>query len=161
VDEAGGGITPRMAAPFALRPALPYDFAFCRRLYFENTAWIILALDLDMARQHLSFKHQWRVAEVRIITVAGQDAGWMQTEPQADVIFLKQIYLARDFQQQGIGSLVIQGVIEEAACGEKAVTLGVAKINPAQRLYQRLGFRVTHEDLHKLYLRREPDGVAM
>jgi GNAT superfamily N-acetyltransferase len=149
-----------MPVPFALRPALPFDFEFCRRLYFEGSAWIILALDLDMARQRLSFRHQWQAAEVRIITVAGQDAGWVQTEPQDDVIFLKQIYLTRSLQRQGIGSLVIQGVIEEAANTGKAVTLGVAKINPAQRLYERLGFPVTHEDQDKFYMRRQQDGVS-
>jgi ribosomal protein S18 acetylase RimI-like enzyme len=36
------------------------------------------------------------------------------------------------------------------------VTLGVVKTNPAKRLYERLGFRVTNEDERKLYMRREP-----
>jgi len=35
----------------------------------------------------------------------------------------------------------------------------VVKINPARRLYERLGFSVTHEDLHKVYMRREPDRM--
>ena len=47
-------------------------------------------------------------------------------------------------------------LIEEAASTEKAVALAVVKINPARRLYERLGFRVTHEDQHKLYMRRDP-----
>ena len=63
-----------MTAPFGRRAALPCDFEFCRRLYFEGTAWIIRALDLDTVRQRISFAHQWQVAEVRIITVAGEDA---------------------------------------------------------------------------------------
>jgi ribosomal protein S18 acetylase RimI-like enzyme len=29
------------------------------------------------------------------------------------------------------------------------------KINPAVALYERLGFRVTHEDEHKLYMRAD------
>jgi hypothetical protein len=28
------------------------DFAFCRRLYFEEMAWIIDTLNLDTAKQH-------------------------------------------------------------------------------------------------------------
>ena len=40
------------------------------------------------------------------------------------------------------------------------MTLGVVKINPAKWLYDRLGFRITHEDDRKFYMRREPDGVA-
>jgi len=63
------------------------------------------------------------------------------------------------FQRQGIGSRVIRAVIDEATRERKAVTLSVVKINPARRLYERLGFSVTHEDLHKVYMRREPDRM--
>ena len=38
---------------------------------------------------------------------------------------------------------------------QDAVTLGVVKTNPARRLYERLGFRITHEDDRKFYMRRE------
>jgi hypothetical protein len=48
-------------------------------------------------------------------------------------------------------------LIEEAARENKAVTLGVVKTNPARRLYERLGFSVTHEDQYKFYMRRHPD----
>jgi hypothetical protein len=36
----------------------------------------------------------------------------------------------------------------------------VVKINPALRLYERMGFRITHEDDRKLYMRRDPDAEA-
>ena len=39
------------------------------------------------------------------------------------------------------------------------MTLAVVKINPAKRLYDRLGFRVAGEDERKFYMRREP-GTA-
>ena len=32
----------------------------------------------------------------------------------------------------------------------QAVTLGVVKTNPARRLYERLGFRITHADDREL-----------
>jgi ribosomal protein S18 acetylase RimI-like enzyme len=34
------------------------------------------------------------------------------------------------------------------------------KINPALRLYERLGFRITHEDERKFYMKRDPDRAA-
>src|SRR6516164_7677481 len=55
----------------ALRPAQPQDFAFCQRLYFECMGWIIQALKLDVTRHSESFMRQWRLTELRIITVAG------------------------------------------------------------------------------------------
>ena len=50
---------------------------------------------------------------------------------------------------------MVKGLIEEAAKAGQALTLGVVKINPARRLYERLGFRTTHEDERKFYMRRD------
>ena len=138
----------------SLRPAQPEDYAFCRRLYFDNMEWIIQRLNLDVARQREGFSQRWQVAEVRIITVAGEGVGWLQTAPADDAIFLGQLYLDSRFQRQWIGSRVMRILFEEAMLAKKAVTLGVAKINPARRLYERLGCCVTHDDEHKLYMRR-------
>jgi GNAT superfamily N-acetyltransferase len=88
--------------------------------------------------------------------VGSDDTGWLQTTPAGDAIFLGQLYLKARFQRQGIGSRVVRLLIEEAASTGKAVALAVVKINPARRLYERLGFRATHEDQHKIYMRREP-----
>jgi hypothetical protein len=59
------------------------------------------------------------------------------------------------------GRCAVQAIIEEARRAHKAITLGVVKINPARRLYERLGFRITHEDQHKFYMRREPDRMPI
>ena len=139
------------------RLAHPHDFEFCRELYFEGMSWIIESLNLDKARQYESFASQWRLSEVRIIKIATDDVGWLQTAPVDDAIFLGQLYLARAFQNQGIGGQVVQLLIEEATRSRRAITLGVVKINPARRLYERPGFRITHEDQHKVYMRRDPD----
>ena len=56
---------------------------------------------------------------------------------------------------QGIGTQLVKGLIEEAGRAGRAVTLGVMKTNPALRLYERLGFRPTHEDERKYYMRRD------
>jgi GNAT superfamily N-acetyltransferase len=148
-----------MPPAIALRPALAADLAFCRRINHETMRWIVEALfGWDEAEQTRKFDLKWNVEEVRIITVAAGDAwdaGWLQTAPLDDAIFLKQIYLDPLFQRQGIGTRVMQIVIGEAQQQSKAVTLGVVKINPARRLYERLGFHITHDDEYKFYMRRE------
>jgi GNAT superfamily N-acetyltransferase len=141
----------------ATRPAEPEDFDFCQRLYFESMGWIIEALKLDMERHREGFARQWQLAEVHIITIASKDVGWMQTAPAHDAIVLGQLYLEGRVQRQGIGTRVMLALIEEAKLTKKAITLGVVKINPARRLYERLGFRITHEDQHEFYMRLEPD----
>ena len=52
------------------------DFAFCQRIYFDGMGWIIERLQLDMERQYEGFVDQWKAGEVRVIVVAGEDAGW-------------------------------------------------------------------------------------
>jgi GNAT superfamily N-acetyltransferase len=148
--------------PIALRPARAADLAFCRRIDHETMRWIIDELfGWEEARQVDNFARKWRVEEARIITVAAgdawQDAGWLQTAPCDDAILLKEIYLDPPFQRQGIGTRVMQIVIDEAQRQSKAVTLGVVKINPARRLYERLGFHTTHDDEYKFYMRRDVD----
>lgn len=142
----------------ALRPAYPRDFLFCERLYFAEMGNIIAQLGLDMARQRESFARQWHVAEVRIITMSGEDIGWLQSKMTDSALFLGQLYLSGHMQHQGIGTRVLQMLIEEARRVGKPVTLGVVKINPARRLYERLGFKRTHEDEHKVYMRLAPGG---
>ena len=139
----------------SLRPAVTGDIAFCRRLYFEDIAWIIDTLKLDIAKQRENFSIQWRLAEVRIITVAAENVGWSQTASTEDSLFLEQLYLTARFQRQGIGSDVVRALIEEATRARRAINLGVVKISPARRLYERLGFQLTHEDEHKFYMRRD------
>ena len=50
---------------------------------------------------------------------------------------------------------MVKGLIGEAARAGQALTLGVVKIKPALRLYERLGFRTTHEDERKFYMRHD------
>jgi ribosomal protein S18 acetylase RimI-like enzyme len=146
--------------PIVLRPAQAADLTFCRRITHDTMRWIVEQLfGWDEAQQVEKFARQWNVDEVSIITVGGEDAGWLQTAPVEDAVFLKQIYLDRPFQRQGIGTRVMQIVIDEAQRDGKAVTLGVVKSNPARHLYERLGFRTTGEDEYKFYMRRAADAA--
>jgi len=143
--------------PVALRPALDQDFDYCRRLYFGEMEWIIEELHLDSVAQAVSFQQQWSSSQVRIMVLEGVDIGWLQTITQDDELFIAQMIIDRLFQRKGIGTEVMKYLIGEAGCVNQAVRLNVVKINPARRLYERLGFQITHEDDRKFYMKREPD----
>jgi len=140
-----------------LRPGFTTDFEYCRRLYFHEMGWVIEELHLDKVAQETSFRQQWNPTQVRIIALAGTDVGWLQTITGDHELFLAQMFVDGPFQRRGIGTKVIQRVIAEATEFNFAVCLNVVKINPARRLYERLGFRVTHEDDRKFYMKRDPD----
>jgi ribosomal protein S18 acetylase RimI-like enzyme len=140
-----------------LRPARTQDFDYCARLYFNGMKAIIQELNLDVASQVAGFRQQWELTQVRIISLDGADVGWLQSKVLGDTVFLGQLFVDGPFQRQGIGTQVIDR-IGEATRARQAVTLAVVKINPALRLYERLGFRITHEDDRKFYMKRDPDA---
>jgi GNAT superfamily N-acetyltransferase len=146
--------TLRLPHDHAMRPE---DFDFCADLYFSEMARTIRELNLDLAKQAANLRQHWELQQVRIITGDGDDVGWVQSMIEGDALFLGQLFVAPAHQGHGVGTIIVRRLIEEAACERRAVTLGVVKTNPALRLYQRLGFRTTHEDERKFYMRRDPD----
>jgi GNAT superfamily N-acetyltransferase len=143
----------------ALRSAVTQDFEYCERLYFAGMKGIIKELNLDMAAQAISFREQWELSQVRIIAADNSDAGWLQSAMRDDGLFVAQLFVDGPFQRRGIGTEVMNRLIGEAALFNQAVRLAVVKINPALRLYERLGFHTTHEDDRKFYMKRDP-GTA-
>lgn len=143
----------------ALRPALAEDFDYCKRVYFAEMEWIIRELHIDELAQAKGFQQQWNQAQVRIITLNGFDIGWLQSFPQDGDVFLAQLFVECSHQRRGIGTEVTKRLIKEAERLNQAVRLDVVKINPARRLYERLGFRIVGEEEHKFYMKRDPDQV--
>jgi GNAT superfamily N-acetyltransferase len=139
-----------------LRPAVQADFDACRRTYFAETDWINERLNLDREDQEAMFRKLWNPAQVAIIQADGQDVGWIQTVASKAEHFLGQIFVEARFQKRGIGTEVLRRIIEEASRLDLPIRLAVVKFNPSRRLYERLGFKVTHEDDRKVYMTREP-----
>jgi GNAT superfamily N-acetyltransferase len=138
-----------------IHPAQPADFDYCSRLYFSGMDRIIRDLKLERTAAIADFRERWEAAQVRLIQRDGGDVGWLQSALEDDSLFLAQLFSDAPFQGQGIGSEVMKHLIAEATRAGRAMTLGVVKTNPAQRLYKRLGFRVTHDDDRKFYMRRD------
>jgi len=137
------------------RPACPEDFDYCARLYFEGMERIIKEVNLNIDAQVAGLRKRWDVMQVRIITLDGMDIGWLQSFEEDGALFLGQLFVDGALRGRGIGTEVVKTLIAEGARAGRAVTLGVVKTNPALRLYERLGFRATHEDERKFYMRRD------
>jgi ribosomal protein S18 acetylase RimI-like enzyme len=139
------------------RPAVGQDFEACRRLYLSQMADTIRQLNLDPVAHAAGFLEQWNPAQVRILQVAGKDVGWLQVIDGGEELFLSQIFIEPEFQYRGIGTFAVREVLLEAAAKSLPVALAVVKTNRACRLYTRLGFRTTHEDDVKFYMRLDPN----
>ena len=119
--------------------------------------WIIERLfGWDPAREDKTFAQFFKLDEARIITADEQDVGWIQEQVDDTTINLGSFYVMPMMQRRGIGTQVLQMLLARARNQSKAITLAVVKINPALRFYEKHGFRITHEDQHKFYLRADP-----
>src|SRR5580698_6425355 len=137
-----------------VREALPADVDFARALYFETMRAMIESMfGWDQRRQEEIFAEWFELQDARIIVADGRDVGWMQTRTNECEIFLGSLYVITEMQRLGIGTHILRKLIDQCKHSSKALTLAVMKINPAIHLYQRLGFRLTHEDRYKFYMR--------
>lgn len=98
----------------------------------------------------------------RIVSRDGQDVGMMKLVPGRPDWELYQLQLLPGAQRQGLGSHLVRRAIEEAAADGCGVVLKVLQVNPARRLYERMGFVSTGEapDSRGMQMRR-PAPTAM
>ena len=82
---------------------------------------------------------------MQIITCDGQDIGMISVEERGEEFFLRTIAIHPTYQRQGLGTSIIRQIIADAARQMKPTSLRVLKVNPAKRLYDRLGFRIVEE----------------
>ena len=140
-----------------LRAATIDDLGFAWQLYCETMRYITDQLpDFDHSQHMANFVQRFLPDEVRIIVYGCEDIGWLQVAEKEDEVFLKQMFLKSASQRQGIGSRLLADVIERGRQAKKPVRLGVVKINPAVRLYERHGFTITSEDSFKFYMEKLP-----
>jgi GNAT superfamily N-acetyltransferase len=140
-----------------LRPARPIDYGFARQLYSATMRDLVEeAFGWNEYHQDAVFARQFVLSEVHIVTLSGRDVGWIQTQRSERTIKLGQFYIAPEHQGRGIGSTVLERLLGEARKQGKDVTLSVMKANPALDFYRRRGFRLSHEDRYKFYLRYQP-----
>jgi ribosomal protein S18 acetylase RimI-like enzyme len=82
---------------------------------------------------------------VRVVEIDGEIAGLLEVDDRFDPVYITNIELAARFQGRGIGTAILRDVLAQARDRNATVGLQVLKVNPAQRLYRRLGFTLTGE----------------
>ena len=100
----------------------------------------------DEATQIRYFEEEFQLETIKIIQVDGQDAGMYELQKGHESWFLARIEILPAFQNKGIGSTIIKQIITTSKTKNKSLYLQVFKINPAQGLYERLGFVKTAQN---------------
>lgn len=134
-----------------LRQAAGDDEAFLRRVFVSVYAPRFAALPaaeqsflLEIQYQALtqSRRETYPTAATSIILVDGEPAGFCSTITRDSRVLLIDIALLPGFRNRGIGTVILQDIIEAARATGSGIDLSVERSSPALRLYERLGFSV-------------------
>jgi GNAT superfamily N-acetyltransferase len=107
--------------------------------------------DADVQRRRLD--ESFDPATYSLIMIEDVRAGILVVEDRPSNLFLAKIFLLPEFQRRGVGTLLIEGLIERAKVERKPLRLRVLRVNTAaRRLYAHLGFAVTHSTADHDYL---------
>jgi GNAT superfamily N-acetyltransferase len=95
-----------------------------------------------------------RERRLKVVEIGAQAAGVMRVDELATHIHVDQLFLLPAHQRQGVGETLVRGILETAMRKRIPVRLWVLRVNPARRLYERLGFTVIEETPASLHLER-------
>lgn len=137
--------------PLALRPAGPADAEFLFRVYastrYEELAplgWpaaqVEAFLRMQFRAQDTHYRTHFPAAAFDVILVAGEPAGRLYVDRRRDEIRVVDISLLPQYRGRGAGTALFGALFAEAAAAGVPVRIHVEALNPARRLYDRLGF---------------------
>ena len=128
---------------YTLRPVTDDDFDFLWRLRVQTLKPHIEKLfgwDEQGAKQILLRM----MPDSHLVLVGGESAGVLKVTEQDGYVVLNEIGLMPNRQNKGLGTRIIKDVISLADGLGMPVELQVFSINPAVKLYEKLGFQTTH-----------------
>ena len=134
------------------RDATPSDRAFLLALYTSTRADEVAqfgwAPEMERAFMQLQFEAQrgdyerrYPEARCRVVELQSCPVGRLWTAREGGSLVVLDLSIVADLRGQGIGTECLRGVQRQAAEAGLAVDLQVVVGSPAQRLYERLGFR--------------------
>jgi ribosomal protein S18 acetylase RimI-like enzyme len=102
-------------------------------------------LDQQFQAQHAHYQRYYPNADWLVTGHQGRDIGRLYIERWPSQHRIIDIAFLPEHCGKGLGAALLRDLQDEAAATGKAVSIHVEKLNPAMRLYRRLGF-VTEED---------------
>lgn len=137
-------------------------YASVRAQEFAAFGWppeqLEVFLRMQFMAQQRSYESMYEQCGHQIIELNGAPIGQIRVNHEKDSALLVDISLLPEHRGQGIGGELIKALITQCSADRSALKLQVAQTNPAQRLYERLGFIRTGEDQMYIQMVRHPDS---
>lgn len=99
-------------------------------------------------REESQFRQQLDLSAAQVIESKNLDVGFIMAPTKDNARWIHTICIVLEHQNRGIGTEVVRSVIAEAERQNMPLYLSVLKVNPARRLYERLGFVVIEDTEH-------------
>ena len=139
------------------RPVGPDDDGLLRRLFASTREaelslvdWdasqkdAFLRMQFDAQRRH--YEEHYPGASFQVVLVDGAPAGRLSVARWPEEVRVVDIALLPEYRNIGVGTVLLRRILCEAGAEGKRVTVHVDRVNPARRLYERLGFTSTTDD---------------
>jgi GNAT superfamily N-acetyltransferase len=114
-------------------------------------------LRMQFNSQYQYYIEHYPGAQYQVILLTGRPVGRLYIHRRKDEIRIMDITLLPEFRKQGIGSILLNGILEEAAKDHLAVTIHVERFNPALHLYERLGFHLAEDKGVYYFMKWSPE----
>ena len=149
-----------LPANVRLRAMAATDLPFLERVYGATRTEELAQTDWDEAQkakfvsfqfqaQHLHYTTHYTGAEFLVIERDGVAVGRLYLHWRTDDLRIVDIALLPEARGHGTGEALLRALLDAASARGHGVSIHVEQMNPAMRLYQRLGFRKAGE--HGIY----------
>jgi ribosomal protein S18 acetylase RimI-like enzyme len=129
--------------------AVPWDDAqknaFLRAQFDAQDAW---------------WREHYAAATFDVVLVDGEPAGRLYVHRGPSEFRIVDIALLPEHRGGGVGTRLLRDLVTEADAAGKSVTIHVERMNPALRLYERLGFALAEDKGVYLFLERSARPIG-
>jgi len=154
-----------MAEILTLRAETNDDADFLFRLYastreeeMKMVPWSAEQKDaflrMQFQAQTTHYHHYFVDASFMVISYEGRAAGRLCVHRGQQEIRVVDIALLPEYRNVGIATTLLKDILSEAESSGRSVGMHVLRNSPALRLYERLGFQVTHDEGVYLYVEK-------
>jgi len=146
------------------QPFLLAVYATTRAAELEMTPWTAEQREAFVRMQFLAqdsfYREKYTQGDFKVILRDGEPVGRLYVVRETDLIRILDITVLADFRNSGIGSGLVQDLLDEAAKDGKRVRIYVETFNPSLALFQKRNFSVLEEDGINLLLEWKPASAV-
>jgi len=117
-------------------------------------------LEMQFNAQRASYAKEYPGAQHAVICRDDHSVGRLYLDRSPERFHILDITVANTCRNQGIGSVVLTKIMQEAEHAGRPTTIYVEDFNPSLRLFDRLGFRVAAVKDFQVLLERPPAPLS-